>query len=54
MIGVVAAIAANVPHWNWSGFSGTYAVANMFMEIVALFLAGLVIAAIYRPAASAR
>jgi uncharacterized membrane-anchored protein YitT (DUF2179 family) len=54
LIGVVAAIAANVPHWNWYGFPGTYAVANMFTSIVALFFAGLVIAAVYKPAATHR
>lgn len=54
LIGVVAAIAANVRHWNWYGFAGTYTVANMFMEIAALFFAGLVIAALYKPAASGR
>ena len=49
LVGVAAAIAANVPHWNWYGFSGTYAAANMFTEIVALLFAGLAIAAIYKP-----
>jgi hypothetical protein len=51
LIGALAAIAANLPQWNWYGFSGTYAVANIFMEIAALFFAGLVIAAVYKPAA---
>jgi pheromone shutdown protein TraB len=50
MIGLLAAIAAHVPHWNWYSFPGAYALANMFMAIVAMFLAGLVIAAIYKPA----
>jgi hypothetical protein len=54
LIGAVAAIAANVPHWNWYGFPGTYAVANMFTSIVALFFAGLAIAAVYKPAATSR
>ena len=54
LIGVLAAIAANIPHWNWYGFSGTYAAANMFMEIVGLFLAGLAIAAVYKPAGASR
>ncbi len=52
LIGVLAAIAANVPHWNWYGFSGTYAAANIFMEIAAFFFAGLAIAAVYKPAAT--
>jgi len=54
LIGVLAGIAANVPHWNWYSFSGTYAVANIFMEIAAFFFAGLAIAAVYRPAATDR
>lgn len=54
LIGVLAAIAANVPYWNWYSFPGTYAVANMFTAIVAMFFAGLVIAAIYKPAATNR
>ena len=54
LVGVLAAIAAHVPHWNWYSFPGTYALANMFMAIVAMFLAGLVIAAIYQPAATDR
>ncbi len=54
LIGVLAAIAANVPHWNWYSFSGTYAVANIFMEIAAFFFAGLAIAAVYKLAATDR
>jgi hypothetical protein len=54
LIGVLAAIAANVPHWNWYGFTGTYTVANMFTNIVAMFFAGLAIATVYKPAASDR
>jgi hypothetical protein len=54
LLGVLAAIAANVPHWNWYGFTGTYALANMITGIVAMFVAGLVIAAIYKPAAAER
>ena len=54
LVGVLAAIAAHVPHWNWYSFPGAYAVANMFMAIVAMFLAGLIIAAIYKPAGTDR
>ena len=54
LLGVLAAIAANVPHWNWYGFTGTYAVANMITEIVGLCFAGLAIAAVYKPAAADR
>jgi len=51
LLGVLAAIASNVPYWNWYGFPGTYALASMFTGIVAMFFAGLVIAAVYKPAA---
>ena len=54
LIGVLAAIASNVPHWNWYGFPGTYALANIFMAVVGMFFAGLGIASIYKPAAMDR
>ena len=50
LIGVLASIAAHVPHWNWYGFPGAYTLANLFMAIAGMFFAGLVIAAVYKPA----
>ena len=54
LIGVLAAIASNVPQWNWYGFPATYTVANMFMAIAGMFFAGLAIAAVYKPTATDR
>lgn len=53
LAGVLAAIATNVPHWNWYGFNSTFTLAAIVMEIASFFFAGLVIAALYKPANSA-
>jgi hypothetical protein len=53
MAGVLAAIATNVPHWNWYGFDGTFTMACVFMEIAGFFFAGLVIAAVLQRAPTA-
>ena len=34
----------NLPYWNWYGFNGTYTVANIVMEAIGFFCAGIVIA----------
>jgi hypothetical protein len=54
LVGVVAAIATNVPFWNWYGFPGVFTVANLFMEIAGFFFAGLAIALVLKrsPAAA--
>lgn len=55
--GVIAALATNVSYWNWYGFPATYTVAHMGIEIVGFLSAGLVAAAMIKPAvtrASAR
>ena len=49
--GVLAAIATNIPHWNWYAFNGTFTMSTIFMEIAGFLLAGLAIAAILKPAA---
>ena len=54
LIGVLATIAAHIPPWNWYGFPGNYALANIFMGIAGMFFAGLAIAAVYKPAAADR
>jgi hypothetical protein len=46
--GIFAAIATNLAYWNWYGFNGTYTMANVFMEVVGFFCAGLAIALILR------
>ena len=43
--GVLAAIATNIPLWNWYGFNGTFTMSNIFMEILGFFFAGLAIVA---------
>lgn len=43
-IGVVGAIVTNVPYWNWYTFPLDYTLAYAFIEIVAFFFAGLVMA----------
>ena len=46
--GVLAAIATNIPLWNWHGFDGTFTMANVFMEIAGFFFAGLAIVAVLK------
>jgi hypothetical protein len=42
--GLIAAIATNVPYWNWYGFPGNYTVAYMFIEIIGFVCVGIVAA----------
>ena len=49
----LAAIVTNVPYWNWHGFTGTYTISQIVMEIIGFFCAGLLIAWLYRPPAAA-
>src|SRR5437868_4444790 len=46
--GVLAAIATNIPYWNWYGFPSNYTVAYMSIEIIGFFVVGLVAAAVMR------
>jgi hypothetical protein len=48
VVGIVAAIATNVPYWNWYGFPSNYTIAYMTIEIVAFLVAGLVAATVLR------
>ena len=43
-IGVVVAITTNGSYWNWYGYPVDYTLANIFMQVVGFFVAGLVIA----------
>jgi hypothetical protein len=52
-IGVVAAIATNVPYWNWYGFPGNYTAASILVQVVGFIAAGLVAARIVRVEESA-
>jgi hypothetical protein len=47
--GILAAIATNVPYWNWYGFPKRYTASYMFIEIVGFFIVGLVSALILKP-----
>jgi hypothetical protein len=49
MIGVIAAIAVNVPYWNWYEFPSAFTLAEMIEHIVGFVVAGLVIAVIIKP-----
>lgn len=42
VIGVIAAIATNVPYWNWYGFPKRFTAAAIFMQVVGFFLVGLI------------
>jgi hypothetical protein len=42
--GVLAAIATNVPYWNWYGFPKRYTAAYMFIQIVGFLIVGIVAA----------
>ena len=48
VVGVIAAIATNIPQWNWYGFPGDFALANVFMEVAGFFFAGLAIAFMFK------
>jgi len=43
-VGILAAIATNVPYWNWYGFPRMYTFGLMLTEILAFLLAGIVVA----------
>ncbi|MBA2433005.1 MAG: hypothetical protein H0V56_12970 [Chthoniobacterales bacterium] len=50
VVGVLAAVATNIPHWNWYGFPTGFTLANVIMEILGFFFAGLAIALVFKPA----
>ena len=47
--GVLGAIVTNIPYWNWYSFNGTFTMSQILMEIVGFFIAGLAIAAVFKP-----
>jgi hypothetical protein len=49
VIGVIGAIATNIPYWNWYAFPLTYTLAQMFVTVVGYIAAGAAIAAYLRP-----
>jgi hypothetical protein len=46
--GVLAAIATNIPYWNWYGFPAVYTISYMSIQIIAFLWAGVVAALILR------
>jgi hypothetical protein len=41
-VGWVAALATNVPYWNWYGFPTAYTVAYVFTQLVGFLVLGLI------------
>src|SRR5229473_2990817 len=46
--GIFAAIATNVPYWNWYGFPTLYTASYMFIQIVGFVCVGIVAALLLR------
>src|SRR5262249_26201409 len=51
--GLAAWFSIEVSYWNWYGFPGTYALAQLVDQVGGFFAAGLVVAWIVRPRAAA-
>ena len=49
VIGVVGAVLAEAPYWNWYSFPTAYSLTNALMQIVGFFVAGLVMAWYLKP-----
>lgn len=49
VVGLIATLTTNVSYLVWYGFPATYTMGNMIIEFVGYLVAGLVIAALYRP-----
>jgi hypothetical protein len=47
-IGWVAALATNVPYWNWYGFPTAYTAAYVFTQLVGFLVLGLIAAKVLR------
>jgi hypothetical protein len=48
--GVLAAISTNISYWNWYGFPGNYTLAYISVIAMGFVCAGLVAAALVKPA----
>jgi hypothetical protein len=46
--GLLAAIATNIPYWNWYGFPLTYTLSSITMQFVSFLMVGIVAAAILK------
>lgn len=52
MAGILAAISTNISYWNWYGFPGNYTAAYVSVIAIGFVCAGLVAAALVKPAES--
>jgi hypothetical protein len=46
--GILVAIGSNVPYWNWYGFSGSYILSYMLIQVVGFLCVGLVTALVLK------
>lgn len=53
VLGFLAAVVTHLPYWNWFSFPTDYTIAQLADLTIGWFLAGLVIAAIVKPAPAA-
>ncbi len=49
VVGLAAGVIADLPNWNWWGFSGTYTAVNVIDYALTWLIAGLVIAKVAKP-----
>jgi hypothetical protein len=49
VVGLSAGVIADLPNWNWWGFSTTYTIASVTDYMLTWLLAGLVIAKVTKP-----
>jgi hypothetical protein len=49
IVGLSASVIADLPNWNWWGFSGAYTAVNLADSTITWLLAGLVIAKVAKP-----
>ena len=50
LLGVLASVMVLVPYWNWYGFPADFTLGQLAEHAVGWLLAGIVLAAIVRPA----
>lgn len=50
LAGIMAAISTNISYWNWYGFPGSYTLAAVFTIAMGFVCAGVVVAALVKPA----
>lgn len=51
LVGILTAIGTNISYWNWYGFPVAYTAAYIATEFIGMLCAGLVAAAMIKPAA---